>query len=93
MSRLLIIAGEASGDAHGGQLVRALLDRDPTLVLEGIGGAEMEKAGVRLLHDIRHLGVVGVVEVLSQWRAIWRAYRDLRARLRAAPPADRKSVV
>jgi lipid-A-disaccharide synthase len=87
MARVVLIAGEASGDAHGGQLACALLDRDPTLVLEGVGGAEMEKAGVRLFHDIRHLGVVGVVEVFSQWRAIWRVYRDLRARLRAAPPA------
>lgn len=85
--RLFIIAGEASGDAHGGKLAAAMLARDPTLVLEGVGGAAMEKAGVRLLHDIRHLGVVGVVEVLSQWRAIWRTYRDVRDRLTHAPPA------
>jgi lipid-A-disaccharide synthase len=84
--RLFIIAGEASGDAHGGKLVSALLARDPTLSLEGVGGAAMEKAGVRLRHDIRHLGVVGIVEVLSQWRSIWRTYRDVRAWLREAPP-------
>jgi len=81
-----MIAGEASGDAHGGKLAAALLARRPDLVLEGVGGAAMEKAGVRLRHDIRHLGVVGVVEVLSQWRAIWRAYGDVRRRLRADPP-------
>jgi lipid-A-disaccharide synthase len=84
--RLFIVAGEASGDEHGGKLAAALLARDPTLVLEGIGGAAMEKAGVQLRQDIRHLGVVGVVEVLSQWRAIWRAYRDVRSRLRVVPP-------
>jgi lipid-A-disaccharide synthase len=84
---VFIIAGEASGDGHGGKLATALLARDPSLVLEGIGGAEMEKAGVRLHHDIRHLGVVGVVEVLSQWRAIWRAYDGVRRRLRESPPA------
>ncbi|MFZ5862127.1 MAG: lipid-A-disaccharide synthase [Nitrospirota bacterium] len=87
MSRLFIIAGEASGDGHGGKLAEALLARDSTLVLEGIGGAAMEKAGVRLSHDIRHLGVVGVIEVLSQWRAIWRAYDGVRRRLRESPPA------
>jgi lipid-A-disaccharide synthase len=87
MSRLFIIAGEASGDSHGGKLAEALLARDPSLVLEGIGGGAMEKAGVRLSHDIRHLGVVGVIEVLSQWRAIWRAYDGVRRRLREAPPA------
>ncbi len=87
MSSLFIIAGEASGDALGGKLAAALLAREPGLSLEGIGGAAMEKAGVRLRFDIRHLGVVGVVEVLSQWRAIWRAYGDVRKRLREAPPA------
>ncbi|MBI3608022.1 MAG: lipid-A-disaccharide synthase [Nitrospirae bacterium] len=84
--RLFLIAGEASGDAHGGKLASALLARNPALSLEGVGGAAMEKAGVRLRHDIRHLGVVGLVEVLSQWRSIWRTYRDVRARLREAPP-------
>jgi lipid-A-disaccharide synthase len=82
-----MIAGEASGDALGGKLAAALLAREPGLSLEGIGGAAMEKAGVRLRYDIRHLGVVGVVEVLSQWRAIWRAYGDVRQRLRDTPPA------
>jgi len=85
--RLFIIAGEASGDAHGGKLAAALLARDPTLILEGTGGAAMEKAGVRLRHDIRHLGVVGVIEVLSQWRGIWRAYRHICSHLRTDPPA------
>lgn len=84
---LFIIAGEASGDALGGKLAAALLARQPGLVLEGVGGAAMEKAGVRLHHDIRHLGVFGVVEVLSQWRAIWRAYHDVCRRLREAAPA------
>jgi lipid-A-disaccharide synthase len=87
MSRLFIIAGEASGDALGGKLAAALLAREPRLALEGVGGGAMEKAGVRLHHDIRHLGVFGVVEVFAQWRAIWRAYQDVRRRLREAPPA------
>lgn len=84
---IFIIAGEASGDALGGKLAAALLGREPQLVLEGVGGGAMEKAGVRLHHDIRHLGVFGVVEVFAQWRAIWRAYRDVCRRLREAPPA------
>lgn len=84
---LFIIAGEASGDALGGKLAAALLAREPGLVLEGVGGGAMEKAGVRLRHDIRHLGVFGVVEVFSQWRAIWRAYQDVRRRLRENPPS------
>jgi lipid-A-disaccharide synthase len=85
--RVFMIAGEASGDALGGKLAAALLARDQHLALEGVGGGAMEKAGVRLHHDIRHLGVFGVVEVFAQWRAIWRAYRDVRRRLGAAPPA------
>src|SRR3990172_9233286 len=87
MRRIFIITGEASGDALGGRLAAALVASEPGLVLEGGGGGGMGKAGVRGHHGSRHLGVFGVVEVLSQWRAIWRAYQDVRRRLREAPPA------
>ncbi|MDH5666971.1 MAG: lipid-A-disaccharide synthase [Nitrospira sp.] len=82
MPRILIITGEASGDLHGANLARALKARDPHVVLAGIGGAEMESAGVRLVRETDRLdviGMVGLVTVLSVIRrflAVRRLFRS-----------------
>lgn len=82
MPRILIITGEASGDLHGANLARALKARDPHVVLAGIGGAEMESAGVRLVRETGRLdviGMVGLVTVLSVIRrflAVRRLFRS-----------------
>jgi lipid-A-disaccharide synthase len=77
IQRLLIIAGEASGDLHGGNLARALLAQQPTFQLLGVGGRWMRQAGVELLYDIRHLAVVGAVEAVHSLRTLWTVYRLL----------------
>jgi lipid-A-disaccharide synthase len=84
--RILIIAGEASGDLHGAKLASALLKADSEISLEGVGGRLMSSAGVTLLGDIQDLGVVGVVEVFAHWGSIWNIYRKVRERLRQTPP-------
>lgn len=73
--RLLLVAGEASGDLHGGNLARALRTIQPTLHLLGVGGRWMREAGVELLFDIRDLAVVGAVEAVRSLRTLWRVYR------------------
>jgi lipid-A-disaccharide synthase len=75
--RLLIIAGEASGDLHGGNLARALLAQQSTFQLLGVGGRWMRQAGVELLYDSRHLAVVGAVEAVHSLRTLWTVYRML----------------
>jgi lipid-A-disaccharide synthase len=75
--RLLLVAGEASGDLHGGHLARALRAEQPTLQLLGVGGRQMRQAGVELLFDIRDLAVVGAVEALHSLRTLWQVYRTL----------------
>ncbi len=44
--RILIVAGEASGDLHGGDLARQILALDPNCELFGIAGGQMRAAGV-----------------------------------------------
>ncbi|HSF29751.1 MAG TPA: lipid-A-disaccharide synthase [Candidatus Tectomicrobia bacterium] len=85
--RLMIIAGEASGDLHGGNLARALLAQQPTLQLLGVGGHRMHKAGVELLFDIRDLAVVGAVEAVHSLRTLWRVYRMVLDEVERAPVA------
>jgi len=60
-----IVAGEASGDLYGAELARALRERNPQVVLRGMGGDAMRRAGVDTFVDSSELGVVGIVEVLK----------------------------
>jgi lipid-A-disaccharide synthase len=83
--RLMLMAGEASGDLHGGNLARALLAQRPNLQLLGVGGRRMRAAGVELLFDIRDLAVVGAVEAVHSLRTLWMVYRSLLAEVERAP--------
>lgn len=83
----MIIAGEASGDLHGANLVRAMQCQVPSLRFCGMGGTELHRAGVELLCDAAKLAVVGAVEVLSHLGDILRARRALIERLRNTRPA------
>ena len=71
----MIIAGEASGDLHGGNLARALKRLRPGLDIFGMGGEMMREAGVRTLQDISALAVVGIWEVLTHLKDIKAAFK------------------
>ena len=58
----MIVAGEASGDLHGGSLAEQLRTLAPGRPLVGIGGTRMRAAGVQLLENIDNLAVMGFVE-------------------------------
>ncbi len=64
--KIMFSAGEASGDLHGANLARALRELDPQVELLGMGGKEMETAGVDIVYDIKNLGVIGVGEILRK---------------------------
>ncbi|MGP0565394.1 MULTISPECIES: lipid-A-disaccharide synthase [unclassified Nitrospina] len=69
--RILIVAGEASGDLHGGNLVHAMKERHPEIEFEGVGGHHMQNAGVRTLFDIQRMGGMGLFEFFSNlWHHI-----------------------
>ena len=72
--KILIIAGEASGDLHGGNLAKALLALRPDLGISGMGGKMMRDAGVNTLQDISRLAVVGIWEVLTHLKDIKAAF-------------------
>ena len=63
---IMIVAGEASGDMHGANLVREMFRIDPTLNFYGIGGKKMNEEGVQLLADVADMAVVGLTEVVSK---------------------------
>ncbi len=64
--KVMIIAGEASGDLHGASLVGEMLKIKPVLNFYGIGGSRMKEAGVEILANAAEIAVVGLTEVISK---------------------------
>ena len=83
---VVIVAGEASGDMHASRLARELLKLNPELKLEGMGGQNMRRAGVDILVDNAELAVVGLVEVLANYRTIKAALDKLKQHVKQARP-------
>lgn len=81
-----MIAGEASGDLHGANLVKALKEKDPNIDFSGIGGKAMQDAGVRILVDAATLSVVGITEVFSKLGGILSGMAAAKSFLKNARP-------
>lgn len=84
--RIFLVAGEASGDIHGANLVRALRRKAPGIRCEGLGGWRMAEAGMDLRHDLAGEAIMGFSEVVRNILPIRRLFLDTVARLRAARP-------
>lgn len=84
--RVLIVAGEASGDQHGAALVRSVKSLDASIQFLAMGGDHLRQAGVDVIVDAKPLAVVGAIEVLQHWRPIYRAYRTLSELIAKNPP-------
>ena len=84
--RVMIIAGEASGDLHAAKLVREVNAKTSNIDFYGIGGKHMSEAGVETLVDSAKLAVVGLVEVLAHWNTISGALKKMQHLLRTSPP-------
>ncbi|HWP65335.1 MAG TPA: lipid-A-disaccharide synthase [Candidatus Limnocylindria bacterium] len=85
--RVLLVAGEASGDLHGADLVAALRARLPDVRVAGMGGQALRAAGLEpLVPDVGDTAMVGVFEGWGGLRKLWRAYRTLARVLRDERP-------
>ncbi len=84
--RILISAGEASGDLHGAALAEALHRRWPSAELRGLAGPRMAEAGVTPIVDFDRLVVMGFVEVVSRLPFFVALRRTLRRLLTDDPP-------
>ena len=84
--RIMIVAGEASGDLHAAKLVKSVLTKKPDCYFYGIGGADMRAAGVNTLVDSSELAVVGIIEVLAHRKVIFGTLNQLRDLLKTDPP-------
>ena len=79
--KILLVAGEVSGDLHGSHLVEAIQSIDPEIQFFGVGGEGLKRVGMKLLYPSQSLSVVGITEVLLKLRPILRALRGLKKSL------------
>jgi lipid-A-disaccharide synthase len=85
--RVLLVAGEASGDLHGADFVRALQAKVGAVHVSGMGGAALQAAGMELLvDDVADTAMVGTFEGWGGLRKLWQAYRTLARVLRDERP-------
>jgi lipid-A-disaccharide synthase len=86
MNSILIIAGEASGEKYGADLVKNYRTAHSNTLFFGIGGAQMKKQGVEILFPIDDIAVVGAFEVISHLPRIKGVFNRIRKEIRSRNP-------
>ncbi len=84
--KIYIIAGEASGDLHGSNVIRHLREMDSTLDIRCWGGDLMKQEGGKVVKHIRELAFTGFQEVLLNIRTILRNMRECKADIEKYQP-------
>jgi lipid-A-disaccharide synthase len=81
--RILVTAGEPSGDLHGGRVIAALRAHFPQAEIEAVGGPQMKAAGATMRRSIEGLSAIGLVEIVGKIPQHWRLERELVRAFRA----------
>lgn len=84
--RLLIVAGEASADAHAARVLKKIKEVHPDIDAFGVGGKRLQEEGLRTLVDSQHLSVVGGTDWIDQFGEVLRGYRRIRKAIREDSP-------
>ncbi len=79
--KILLVAGEVSGDLHGSHLVEAIQRIEPEVQFFGVGGEGLKRRGMKLLYPAHSLSVVGLTEVFIKLRSILEALQRLKKSL------------
>ncbi len=86
MTKLAIIAGEASGDLHAATVLREIRDIEPGIETFGIGGDLLAKQGMKILFHAREMGIVGLFNVVRHLGMFRRVFREVIERISAERP-------
>lgn len=79
--KLMIIAGEVSGDMHGSALINSIKELEPDMQIYGIGGNLMQAAGMELIYHIKAMAFLGFAEVVKHIPFIKRVQKNLLRRI------------
>jgi len=84
--KILLVAGEVSGDLHGAHFMEAIQRIDPDIQFLGVGGEHLKKMGMKLLLPFHSLSVVGITEVFLKLRTIFKALQKLKTSMNQERP-------
>ncbi len=84
--KYFIIAGEASGDLHGSNLMKALRAKDSQALFVGLGGDKMREEGCDIRVDYREMAYMGFVDVIANLHKVRRNMRIAQQALLAEKP-------
>ncbi|MEE9413492.1 MAG: lipid-A-disaccharide synthase [Methylococcales bacterium] len=84
--RVMIVAGEASGDLHGAALYQALQQRLTSLDCIAMGGVAMRDTGVSIIVDSTDMGVIGVWDAITHYFPIRQAFSQVEKNLQTFSP-------
>ena len=84
--KVLIVAGEASGDQYGAELINEVRALSPDTIFFGVGGKKMRDAGLYALVNSEEVTVVGLVEVLKHIKPIKNALDSLKESMKVLQP-------
>lgn len=79
--KYFIIAGEASGDLHASNMIKALTQIDNEAEIQGWGGDLMDEAGTKILKHYNSLAFMGFVEVLMNLGTIMKNFRECKKQI------------
>lgn len=82
----MLLAGEASGDAHAAEVVHELNKMNSNIHFSGMGSREMKQAGVDVFFDSSSIAVMGIVEVLKRWGTIKQAMELVKSQIDTTRP-------
>ena len=86
LKRLVIVAGEESGDKYAAELIQALQATSLSLSISGIGGAHMQATGIEVISDLAKFGVTGFSEVIRHLGVIKKAQNAIHKHLEKIKP-------
>ena len=86
LTRVMMIAGEASGDLHGAGVVRELHARVPSVEIYGIGGDRMRQEGMELVEHISAVSFMGFAEVVKHLPTIRSVEKQMESLLAIRKP-------
>lgn len=84
---ILVVAGEVSGDLHAAGVVQAVKVRSPETAFWGLGGDDLKAEGVELLQHTDRMSVMGLAEVLKQYRFLKGVFNQMLAEVDRRRPA------
>lgn len=86
MTKVLVVAGEASGDLHAAHVIREMKEKVSGLEFIGIGGQKMEEAGTEIIYDPTELSTIGFIEAFKHLKLMYEVLGKLETTIEQEEP-------